>query len=107
MDTGTLVERVNFATRQLGDAEKPGVKAMIDGVASRYQSAISPETLVDACLDQVGAIAVGDDTKRVLVDFAAAGGDLRLGPGSLDEASRERIAAMLQMVASTQEFQRA
>ena len=107
LDTGTLVERVNFATRQLGDAEKPGVKAMIDGVASRYQSAISPETLVDACLDQVGAIAVGDDTKRVLVDFAAAGGDLRLGPGSLDEASRERIAAMLQMVASTQEFQRA
>ena len=107
LDTGTLVERVNFATQQLGDANKPGVQAMIDSVASRYQSAISPETLVDACLDQVGAMAVGDDTKRVLVDFAATGGDLQLGSGSLDEASRERIAAMLQMVASTQEFQRA
>ena len=107
LDTGTLVERVNFATQQLGDANKPGVKAMIDGVASRHPSAISPEVLVDACLDQVGAIAVGDDTKRVLVDFAATGGDLQLGGGSLDETSRERIAAMLQMVASTQEFQRA
>ncbi len=107
LDTGTLVERVNFATQQLGDAKKPGVRAMIDGVASRYQSAISPETLVDACLEQVGAMAVGDDTKRVLVDFASTGGDLQLGGGSLDEASRERIAAMLQMVASTQEFQRA
>ena len=107
LDTGTLVERVNFATQQLGDAQKPGVRAMIDGVASRYQSAISPETLVDACLEQVGAMAVGDDTKRVLVDFASTGGDLQLGGGSLDEASRERIAAMLQMVASTQEFQRA
>ena len=106
LDTGTLVERVNFATQQLGDANKPGIQAMIDGVASRHQSAISPEALVDACLDQVGAMAVGDDTKRVLVDFAATGGDLQLG-GSLDEASRERIAAMLQMVASTQEFQRA
>jgi hypothetical protein len=52
-------------------------------------------------------MTVADDTKRVLIDFASAGGELRLGQGSLDDASRERIAAMLQMVASTQEFQRA
>ena len=107
LDTGTLVERVNFATQQLGDAQKPGIQAMIDGVASSSQSTISPETLVDACLEQVGAMAVADDTKRVLIEFAATGGDLQLGGGSLDEASRDRIAAMLQMVASTQEFQRA
>ena len=56
---------------------------MIDGVASSSQSTISPETLVDACLEQVGAMAVADDTKRVLIEFAATGGDLQLGRGKL------------------------
>ena len=30
IDTGTLMERLNFASSQLGDSDRPGVKAMID-----------------------------------------------------------------------------
>ncbi|PKB72763.1 MAG: hypothetical protein BZY75_05300 [SAR202 cluster bacterium Io17-Chloro-G7] len=111
LDTGTLVERVNFATQQVGDTNRPGVRAMVDRITSSIKSndrnAISPESLVDACLDQVGAMTVSDDTRRVLVDFAAIGGELRLGSGSLDGNAQHRIAEVLQMVASTHEFQRA
>ena len=32
IDTGTLVERINFASEQFGDADKPGVSAMIDRI---------------------------------------------------------------------------
>ena len=107
LDTGTVVERVNFATQQLGDANKPGVQAMISSIAAQNQSSISPEGLVAACLDQVGAMSVSDDTRKVLIDFASAGGGERLDSADQDKDARERIASVLQMVASTQEFQRA
>lgn len=107
LDTGTLVERVNFATQQMGDANKPGVQAMIERIADNKGSVFSPEALVDACLDQVGAMSVSDDTRRVLVDFASLGSEVQFDSGSLDDNARHRIAEVLQMVASTQEFQRA
>ena len=34
LDTGTLVERINFASEQFGDLNKPGVKAMVESIAS-------------------------------------------------------------------------
>ena len=61
----------------------------------------------EACLDQVGALAVSDDTRRELVDFASIGGEVRLISGSTDDKARQQIVEVLQMVASTQEFQRA
>ena len=105
LDTGSLVERVNFATQQVGDASKPGVQAMVNRIAAANR-VVSPEELVEACLDQVGAISVSDDTRSVLVEFAARGGNVELGDGPPDEATGQRIADVLQMVASTHEFQR-
>ena len=106
LDTGTLVERVNFATQQMGDENKPGVQAMISNIAANAVGAISPEHLVGACLDQMGAMSVSEDSRKVLIDFASIGGDVALGAGSPDEEARRQIAAVLQMVASTHEFQR-
>ena len=106
LDTGTLVERVNFANQQMGDTKKPGVKSMIERIISTEERVISPEGLVDACLDQVGAMSVSDDTRRVLIDFASLGGEAQLGSGNPDDNTRKRIAVVLQMVASSHEFQR-
>jgi hypothetical protein len=54
----------------------------------------------------MGAMSVSDDSRRVLNDFASMGGDVALGAGNADEQAHRQIAAVLQMVASTQEFQR-
>ena len=107
IDSGALVERVNFAAQQLGDANKPGVRAMIGWIAANDEADASPEGLVDTCLDQVGAVSVSDETRRVLVDFASQSGDEQLGSDGPDEEATRRIAGVLQMVASTHEFQRA
>mgnify|MGYP001209722210 CR=1 FL=1 len=106
LDTGTLVERLNFSTQQIGDASKPGVQAMVNRIASTNEGVVSPENLVEACLDQVGAISVSDKTRRVLVDFAARSGNVEFGDGFPNDAASQRIAEVLQLVASTQEFQR-
>ena len=100
LDTGTLVERVNFASQQIGDPAKPGVQAMIDRIGADTDRIGTTEGLIDACLDQIGAVTVDEKTLKVLVDFVAQ------NAGASDDGDRKRIAEALQMVASTQEFQR-
>ena len=106
IDTGTLVERVNFASQEVGNPKRPGVQAMIERIASQGERITSPEDLVDACLDQVGAISVSGETRAVLTDFASKGGELGEGAMGLGEGGRKKIGDMLQMVAAAPEFQR-
>ena len=98
IDTGTLIERINFASEQLGDAEKPGVGAMIEGVIARGHAADSPDGLIDACLEQMGGVSVSDDTRAALARAASA---------DQDAPDEERAARLLRLIASTHDFQRA
>ena len=107
VDSGTLVERLNFATQQLGDKEKPGVRAMIDKITAGGDEIVSAERLVDACLDQLGAIRVSENTRSILVDFALREGDLNAGSTGRDEEAQRRVSEILGVAASTLEFQRA
>jgi len=100
IDTGILVERVNYAASQVGDVSKPGVKKIIDRL--HEQGELSPEAFVDTCLDLIGPLDVSERTHEALVGFAKKG-----GPLNLDNASqRERVGEMLQLIVATREFQR-
>lgn len=106
IDTGTLVERLNFSTEQLGDVSKPGVRRMIDTVAATGNGVISPARLVEACLDVMGVVTVSNDTRETLESFAVQGGELDVNPNDVDDAAYQRIAQLFQMVAASHEFQR-
>jgi len=103
LDTGTLVERVNFASQQIGDSTKPGIQAMIERIASTPNNVASPENLISVCLEEMGVISVEEDTMKVLIDFASQGHDQ---PVNTSNDGPQKISAALQMVASTKEFQR-
>ena len=103
LDTGTLVERVNFASQQIGDSTKPGIQAMIERIASTPNNVASPENLIRVCLEEMGVISVEEDTMKVLIDFASQGHDQ---PVNTSNDGPQKISAALQMVASTKEFQR-
>ena len=103
LDTGTLVERVNFASQQIGDSTKPGIQAMIERIASTPNNVASPENLISVCLEEMGVISVEEDTMKVLIDFASQGHDQ---PVNTLNDGPQKISAALQMVASTKEFQR-
>ena len=105
IDTGTLMERLNFVSEQFGDPSKPGVRRMIANIAETGDGAPSPELLVDRCLDQLGVISVSEQTRSTLTDFAAS---ITTTPGAVDDdADRKNVARLLQMAASSHEFQRA
>jgi uncharacterized protein (DUF1800 family) len=101
IDTGILVERINFAAAQVGDTDKPGVRKIIDRLGA--MGTLSPEQLVDACLNLMGPLRVSDATHRALLDFANKGGTLALTPG--DRAAEQRVGEMLSLIVATREFQ--
>ncbi len=107
IDTGTFVERLNFASSQLGNADYPGVRSIIERVATNGGAAIGAAELVDRCLDEIGMVSVSDETRDLLVEYAAAqGGDITAN-AQVDADTSERVAQLLQMIAATHEFQRA
>ena len=101
IDTGNLVERLNFASQQLGDMTRPGVKAMVDNLLEADGGSQSPESLVDSCLDQLGVIDLSDESRSTLINYASEAEK----PSDRHE-HRQMVSHMLQLIATTHEFQR-
>jgi len=104
IDSGALVERVNFVAKELSDPTKPGIRKIIDRIAIQG-GILSPDDLVDQCLDLIGPIEVGDEARDALVEFATMGGDV--DTDSLEEGGDDvqRVGDILRLIASTREFQ--
>ena len=100
IDSGTLVERINFTADQVGNVDLPGVRAIISRLGSEGTS-MSPERLVDGCLDMVGVYKLTEETRDRLVAHAQRGGERRTGT---EEFARS-VGQMLQLIVATQEYQ--
>jgi hypothetical protein len=104
IDSGSLVERINFASSYLGRTDLPGVQDTVERLMARGTS-LSPEAFVDGCIDMVGCLNVTADTRRELIAHAERGGDLRHRTAAERTAFTSRCSEMFQMLASTSEFQ--
>jgi hypothetical protein len=104
IDGGTLNERVNFAVNEVGDATKPGIKAIVDRLATNGAST-SPEKFVDECLDLMGPVEVGNDTRQGLLKYARSGENIELHSEALQEENAQRVSRMLQLIVATREYQ--
>ena len=102
--SGALVQRVNFAVEQFGDADKPGVRAIINRITA-MGDALSPERLVDTCLDLIGPVQVSEGTRQELLGQAAAGGGVRFASESETLRAVETVKRILQLIVATREFQ--
>jgi hypothetical protein len=104
IDSGTLVERINFAADYLGRTDLPGVQDMIARLMAGGER-LSPEAFVDGCMDMLGCLNISDDTRRELVAHAQRDGELRHGTDTERAAFTRRSGEMFQMLAATAEFQ--
>jgi len=100
IDSGTLVERINFCADQLGDVTKPGVQAIISRLAAEGRT-LSPERLVSGCLETLGGYELPAATRDRLIKHIQKGGDVSTSAQDFGN----RVAQMLQLIASTQEYQ--
>ena len=105
VDSGALVERVNFVAHEMSDVNNPGVRRIIERLATENGGVLSPEALVDRCLDLLGPVLVSDNTRKSLVGYAARQGDLQLAGHQTGDEAELRVATMLGLATSTREFQ--
>ena len=105
IDSGSLVERINFAAKELGDPTKDGVKDIIRRITSSQKDLGDPEKLVDSCLDYMGPIQVEPETRESLIEFAESQGAIQTQNGQPDESDSLQLARLIGMIASTREYQ--
>jgi hypothetical protein len=94
--------RINFMAERIGDTSLPGVRAIVDRLKQR--GSLSPEQLVDGCLDLLGPLEVASDTKQELLSQAKEWGQISWSNGNA-QASDQRVGQMLQLVVATREYQ--
>ena len=100
IDSGTLVERLNFAAGQVGDTDAPGIRAIVNRLAAEGDT-VSPERLLEGCLEFVGHYELADETHAMILGQAQQRGPVRTDSPEF----AERVGQMLQFVVSTQEYQ--
>ena len=105
IDSGALVERVNFASKELGNVMNPGVRSIIDRLAEESGDVLPPEVLVDRCLDLLGPFTVSDETYETLVEFVTKQGELSLKNHQPGDEAEQRVGDVLRLMTATREYQ--
>lgn len=103
INSGSLMARINFVAGLVGDPSLPGVRAIIDRLKAK--GTLSPEQLVDGCLDLLGPVEVGADTRRELVAQATQWGPTSWASEVAAKAADKRVGEMLQLIVATREYQ--
>ena len=103
IDSGTLVERINFVADQVGNIELPGVKDLLTRMAENGTQ--TPQQLVDGCLDLLGPVQVMDKTYTQLLAHANQEGNLDRGTADGCNQFDRRVSEMFQLIVATGEYQ--
>ena len=105
IDSGALVERVNFLAQELGDVSKPGVRAIIDRLATEYGGILSPDEVVDRCLELMGHVNLSEASRAKIAEHVARRGEVDLRGHRQGDESERRIGEVLGLIVSTRDYQ--
>jgi uncharacterized protein (DUF1800 family) len=100
IDSGTLVERVNFAAGEMGRIDAPGIQAIVNRLGSEGSN-ISPERLVGGCLEMLGCYELTEENHNLLLSHAQTAAALNTGSKEFAQS----VGQMLQLIVSTQDYQ--
>jgi len=100
IDSGTLVERINFAAGEMGKVNSTGIKQIIERIKSAGET-ISAEDLVKRCLEMLGGYELMEENQKLLVEHAATAASMNTKTDEFAQA----VSQILQLIVSTQEYQ--
>ena len=106
INTGAYVQRVNFASATLDDPNKPGIRSIIDRIKTSISGgSLTPEELVDRCLEILGPMETMDSTRQGLVNYASKFGIVSFDDDNSTGQGENAIVAVIQIIVATQEYQ--
>ena len=100
INSGSLLARINFVADRVANTSLPGIQKIIDRIKGDGVS--TPEELVEASLEHMGFLEVGEETMSQLLDHAKGEGAMNW---SDEAASGTRVGEMLALVGATTEYQ--
>jgi len=103
INSGSLMARINFVAELVGDPSLPGVRAIINRL--KVKGTLTPEQLVDGCLDLLGPVEIGAETRQELTDQAKEWGQLSWDNEVNSQLADKRVGEMLQLIVATREYQ--
>ncbi|HCP23263.1 MAG: DUF1800 domain-containing protein [SAR202 cluster bacterium] len=108
IDSGSLVERVNFVADQVGNINQPGVRAMVDALLDRTAE-LDPESIIDGCLELMGHVRLHEKNRAHLADQVRGllGQRSGLVSGSPEERKSAEVTVLhtMKMIGSSREYQ--
>jgi uncharacterized protein (DUF1800 family) len=104
IDSGALVERVNFASGQVGDPDKPGVKRIIERLMD-LGPGLTAGQLLDSCLELMGPMKVAPKRHEDLLAHINQGGAVTFSTSPEKQVFADRVARLLELIVSSREFQ--
>jgi uncharacterized protein (DUF1800 family) len=104
IDSGSMVERVNFVADRVTDLSQPGVRAMVDALLARGKE-LSPEAVVDGCLELLGQLRLNAATRQPIVEQVRSSGPVRTDTPAGRQTAQETVLRVLRMIGSTREYQ--
>ena len=105
INSGALVDRVNYAAQHMGDLSTPGVSEMVHRIVGARGGTLAPSELVDACLSVLGPLPVSDDTRSSLIEAASQHGEIDLSGYPEDQKINQIVQGLLRMIVSCREYQ--
>ena len=100
INSGSLLARINYVADRVADTSLPGVQKIIESMKTEGIS--TPEQLIEASLEHMGYLEIGEETRQQLMDHAKAEGNM---DWTNEEASGVRVGEMLALVGATTEYQ--
>jgi len=104
INSGSLIDRINFASKVLGDTSLPGIQSMVSRLMDQGET-LTADQMLDGCLDLIGPMTISGETRAELVGHIAQGGELRHGTDEEKADFSRRVGEAFQMIATTSEFQ--
>ena len=96
IDTGTLMERINFASAALGNINHQGINDLVNKIKKATSDITPNEELVQICANNIGLIELSYDSLNSIIETIDNIPDIT-----------EKILTTLRLIGTAREFQRA
>ena len=96
IDTGTLMERINFASATLGNINHKGINDLVNEIKKSTSDITPNEKLVQTCANNIGLIELSDDSLDSITKTISNIPDVTI-----------KILTILRLIGTSREFQRA
>ena len=107
INSGSIVERVNFAYDVWQNSNSPEVKDITDRMATSVE--LDAKHVVEACLDFMGPLVFTEEaSSQAIIEHVSKHGNIEFGDKASEKRNlaEKRIAEILALIASSKEYQR-